>query len=229
MLGMKQMVYHIQLLRKFFHIDDYLFQVREAEQIKGLTKSTLVLVMLSMIIYGWSSWIGLGTGLLSNEATSLPAEQYELHKLWFVIGRLVYACLFVLFILYVTPLLFQFIFKTGYKKIVSIQMRIVLILLVERITWIPLFVYLGLEWYVSPLSFGIIGSYLTNFPLLIYFFGAISLFQCWIIWFQVKSIAFLSDTKKGWIWLVVLFIHFIFWSITAFLTSQDFYLIGKMT
>ncbi|MFC7063665.1 hypothetical protein [Halobacillus seohaensis] len=215
------MTYSINLLRLFFRRQDQLLVLHKSERIQKFWRAFFILLLLSFITYGWTSWIGLGTDPLSTSINELSRIDYEFQKAWFLIGRLGIALLLFLGIVLFTPFIFWLLFDLSYKKMVIVQMSVWLLMLVERLTWIPLMVYFGLDWYVSPLSLGVIASYATQLEWIVYFFGAISLFQIFIIWFQIRSILYLSNSRNWWIISGVIFWHVLLWSGTAALTHFD--------
>lgn len=221
------MTYHNNLLRFLFSMDDHLIRVKEAESIKRVWKVNVLLILLSLILYGYMAYLGMGTNLISPQAQSLDPLTYEQQKFWFLTGRLIFGLLFAVFILFIPSLYFSLLTDIPYKKLIIMQQVVLFVLLVERAIWIPLAVFNGLDWYVSPVSFGLIASYFTEIPWLIYFFGAISLFQLWIIWFQVRYIRNLTEIKKQWVWGYVLLFHFFFWLLTALLAYMDQYMINR--
>ncbi len=123
--------------------------------------------------------------------------------------------------IFLSTFIFWLLFDLPYKKMMVVQMSVWLIMLVERLTWIPFMVYLGLDWYVSPLSLGIIASYTTSLDWVIYFFGAVSLFQFIIIWLQIKSAIFLSNSRKWWVVTGVIFCNLLLFAGTAALSYFD--------
>lgn len=220
------MTYHINLFKMLFSMDDHLFRIQKAEKLKNTWKVSALLILFGVLIYAWAAYLGLGTDIISGNVTELSDLGYEQSKLWFVVGRMIYAVLFIIIILFIPSLIFYVITGMPYQKLMIMQQVVVFIMLLERVLWIPLMVWFGLDWYVSPLSFGIITSYFTETTWVIYFFGAISLFQLWIIWFQVKYIRYFSDVKKVWVWVSVIFLHFIYWVLVSGLAFVDVYLIS---
>ncbi|WP_164670710.1 hypothetical protein [Virgibacillus doumboii] len=220
------MTYQANILKFFFPIDDHLYRIHKAEALKNHWKITALLVLVSVIVYTWMGLLGIGSDIISGNATSFTALQYGESKFWFVIGRMGFAVLFVLLVLFLPSLLFYLITRIPYRKLLIMQQVVLLVLLIERITWIPLVVYLGLDWYVSPLSFGIITSYFTEIPWIVFFFGAMSLFQLWIIWFQAKYLNYMSTIKKRWVWFSVIFLHILYWAGAAALAFMDIHFIS---
>ncbi|WP_153465187.1 hypothetical protein [Sediminibacillus terrae] len=223
------MIYRGNLIRLLLHTEDHLFRIREAEKITNVIKLIFLMTGLSIIVFGWSAWLGIGSDPLSSQALNSPPEEYELQKVWFFAGRLLYGLLFALFILFVPSLVFHAAYQISYSKLLIVQLVVLLVLLVERVIWIPLFVYVGLEWQVSPFSLGILASYLTDAPFFIYFFGAVSLFQLWIIFFQVRCIASLVSVRMRWVWTGVLLLHLGYWICTAIFAMDGMYLVDLIT
>lgn len=220
------MVYDANVFKFLFSKKDHMLKMREAEVVKGVWKMSAILVLLSMLIYGWMAYLGMGSDHISSQATALSAIEYEQSKFWFLVGRVCFGLLLSLFLLFIVPFILYGLTEIPFKKLVIMQQLVLCVLLVERIIWIPLFVFAGLDWYVSPLSFGIIASYITDIPWIISFFGAISLFQLWIIWFQVTYIHSLSSMKKQSIWASIILLHVFYWLMVAFLVYFDTSLLG---
>ncbi|RDW21900.1 hypothetical protein CWR48_02350 [Oceanobacillus arenosus] len=221
------MTYQINLFKFFLSMEDHLFRIQKAEKIKHLWKVTGLLLFCSVMIYAWMAYLGMGTNLISENAVSLTETQYESSKFWFIIGRAAYGLLFSIIILFLPSFLFYLLTDIPYQKLMILQQIVLVIMLIERLIWIPLAVLLGLDWYVTPLSFGIIASYLTETPLIIYFLGAISLFQLSIIWLQVKYLGKLSETRKSVIWITVILLHLIGWCLAAVIAFTDSYMISR--
>lgn len=215
------MIYHVNVFQFLMSGKDHILRIREAEDIKGLWKTSIILVLVSMFIYGWMACLGMGTDHLSSQATSLSATEYEQSKFWFLVGRVCFGGMFALFMLWVVPYILYGLTFIPFKKLVVLEQLVLTILLFERIIWMPLFVLAGLDWTVSPFSFGIIASYITDIPWIIAFFGAISLFQLWVMWIQVKFIRSLSMMKIRWIWLSIILLHIFYWLVAAFSVFID--------
>lgn len=220
------MLYRVNLLKFFFPIDDNLYRVREAETLKNVWKVFWLLVLLSVVVYGWMAGLGLGTQPISVNATAFSQLQYEMAKFWFVLGRIGFAVLFAVLVLLVPSFIFYLLTGIPYQKLLIMQQIVLFVLLIERILWIPLAVFWGLDWHVSPWSFGIIASYFTAKTWIIYICGTITLFQFWIIWFQARFISFLADVSRRWVWIGIIFLHILYWILAAALAVTDIHFIG---
>ncbi|MBM7554368.1 hypothetical protein [Thalassobacillus pellis] len=223
------MLYSINLLQLLFRREDHLFKIKRAERLQNFWKWVVLLLATSILTYIWTSWVGLGMDPISVNATEFTRMEYEFRKAWFLIGRTAFALLLAIFVLFITSFVWWLFNNVPYNKLVIIQMNVLLVMLLERLTWIPLLVYAGVDWYVSPLSFGVPASYFTDIQWIIYIFGAISVFQLWIIWYQVRCLNYLSATKKHWIWFGVIFWHILLWAGTAALSNYDIFLLRIIT
>ncbi|MBP2079076.1 hypothetical protein [Oceanobacillus polygoni] len=221
------MTYRVHLYRLLFSMEDDLFRIKKAERVQQLWKVSVVLVLAAIAIYLWMAFLGLGTERISGIAVTLSDTAYETGKLWFVLGRVLYAILFAAFILFFPSLLFYLLTGIPYQKLIIMQQVVLVVMLMERLLWIPLVIFAGLNWQVSPLSLGIIASYITEMPWVIYFFGAITLFQLWIIWFQVKYLAAFLEMKKIVIAINVILLHLIGWCLTALTAFGDIYILSR--
>lgn len=220
------MTYTINLFKFFFNMDDHIFRIRKAEKVNHLWKVSVLLTLVSVVVYIWMAYLGIGSDLVSRGAVGLTPEAYESGKFWFLTGRVIYAVLFAALVLFLPTLLFYLLTEIPYHKLLIMQQVVLVVMLIERLIWIPLMLLIGLDWYVSPLSLGIITSYITDVSWVIYFFGAISLFQLWIIWFQVKFITSLVPMRKRWIWLNVILLHILGWALTALIAFADTYIVS---
>ncbi|MFD2639117.1 hypothetical protein [Piscibacillus salipiscarius] len=211
--------------RFFTDLDDHIFRIKRAEDIEKVWKVSLLLFLSTIIIYVWMAWLGMGTNPISSVFMSVSESNYNALKLYFIAGRAVFAVLLAALILYLTSYYFYLFTKIRYKKLVIMQQVVLIMMLFERLLWIPLFVYLGLDWYVSPFSLGVIASYIIDLEWFIYFFGAVSIIQLWIIGFQAKYLSNLTDMKRWKVWLMVILWHFFVYCIVATLSLFDVELI----
>ena len=220
------MLYRVQLFKFFTSIYDHIFRIRKAERLSNVRKTSTLLILVAVLIYGWMAYLGIGSSMLAGGAAELSATEYETSKLWFVIGRMIYGALFAAFILFIPSLIFYLITEIPYGKLVIMQQIVLSVMLIERLLWIPLALFAGLDWFVSPLSFGIIASYLMDIDWFIYFFGAITLFQFWIIWFQYRFLHTLSEIGSRTLWAFILLLHVLGWVLAGTIAFADSYMIS---
>ncbi|MFC4402943.1 hypothetical protein [Gracilibacillus xinjiangensis] len=209
------------LIEWIFSPNKQLERIKHAEHISNIWKTMILLIAASFLIYGWMAGLGMGSNLLSSSITDIPNSLYNADKFWFVIGRALFGLLFSVIILFLVSYYFYLVTELPYRMILVMQQVVFFVMLMERIIWIPLYTYMGLDWYVSPFSFGIIASYFTEITWIQTFFGSISLFQIWILFFQVKFILKLSIMEKYKVWIAVIALHLIGYVIVTLLSFFD--------
>lgn len=222
------MTYRVHLLKFFFAMEDHFHRIQKAERTKHLWKWCTVLCLASIVLYGWMAYLGIGSDMISSKQSELTLSAYEGDKFGFLLGRMLYAMFVSVIVLFFSAALFYVFTGIPFQKLVVMQQAVLYVLLIERLLWIPFMLYLGLDWYVSPLSFGIIVSYITTSKGLIYFFGAISLVQLWAIRFQFKYIDFMAPIRKRWIMLMVIGVHVFYWAVAATIALVGNRLIGGL-
>jgi hypothetical protein len=216
----------VKLLKGLTQTSFFFYQLKEMEVLKGYRRSIFNLFLLSAFIFGLISAFGIGMDPLSKELTKLSPTSYELEKFMFILGRIIAGILYASIILFVPAVIFWTISEKGeYRKLIIVQALVLLILLLERLTYIPLSMFFSLDWFSSPLSLGVIAQYITTKPWVIYFLGSFSLFKIWIFYIQYKGLKRLTEKKNWLVWTVILLTNLFFWSITAFLAYIDFSLL----
>ncbi|WP_101846634.1 hypothetical protein [Halobacillus sp. Marseille-P3879] len=215
------MSYSIHFIKLLISHSDQLVLLRKAERLRHFWKNFFLLFFLTILTYAAVTWTGIGTDPLSSDINTLSRIDFEFQKVWFLFGRAAVGLTLFLGVLFFIPFIFWLLFDLPFKKTIVIQLSVWAVMLLERLTWIPFMIYFGLDWYVSPLSFGIISSYFTQLEWIVYFFGSISLFQLFIVWFQIKSITFLSPSRKWWVVTGVTLWNIILWAGTAALVYFD--------
>ncbi|MCA1055149.1 hypothetical protein LCM10_09130 [Rossellomorea aquimaris] len=201
----------------------FFYNLSTTENLKGYAKNLLYLILLSALVFGLISSFGLGMDSLSKELNTLSPASFELEKFLFFMGRVLTGIFYSIMTLFIPSVIFWTISEQGeYRKLVIVQGLVLLILLLEKLTYIPLSLFLSLDWFSSPLSLGVIAQYLTMNEWVMYFLGSFSLFKIWIFYIQYKGLKRLTEQKNWLIWTVILLTNLFFWAITAFLAYIDF-------
>jgi hypothetical protein len=212
----------VRLVKGLLNPSIYFYQLRESEILKDYTKKVVLLFLFSALIFGLNAGFGWGTLPLSKQILTLSPMEFEVHKFYFLLGRVVLGLLYAAIILFIPALLFWTVSEAEFKKLVAMQGIILIILLIEKLTYLPLITYLSLNWYSSPLSLGVIGQSITDNEWLKYFLGSISLFKVWTVSVQFVALKWLTE-KNNWVLLLwIISINLLFWVITAFLAYIDF-------
>lgn len=210
------------VLRGLFYPDLYTYKLRDSEYVPGVWKNTAMLVLLSGLIFGISAYFGIGSEYLSKNLTAVSRENYELHKLLFMIGQLIWGLFYGLAMIFIPALFFWTFSDIELKKFVTVQLYVMPVLLLEKVINIPLATGLGLIKTSSPFSLGVIAQYITNNDFIIYFLAAITLFKVWVIFIEYKYIKMLTGKRPGIVLLLVIGINLIFWLFSALFSFIQF-------
>ncbi|PFA66909.1 hypothetical protein CN378_12425 [Bacillus sp. AFS015802] len=213
----------VKLIRGLRQPSYFFYQLKETEVLRGYKQKIFLVFLLSALVFGLISSFGIGMDPLSKELTELSPINFEMEKFLFLLGRIISGIVYAALILFVPALIFWTISDEGeYRKLVITQSLVLIVLLIERLTYIPLSLFLSLDWFSSPLSLGVIAQYITGTSWVIYFLGTISLFKIWVFYIQYKGVKRLTGQKNWLIWLVILLTNVLFWGVTAFLAFLDF-------
>lgn len=212
----------IHVLRGLFYPDLYTYKLRDSEYVPGVWKNTAMLVLLSVLIFGISAYFGIGSEYLSKNLTAVSRENYELHKLLFMIGQLIWGLFYGVAMIFIPALFFWTFSDIELKKFVTVQLYVMPVLLLEKVMNIPLATELGLIKTSSPFSLGVIAQYITNNDFIIYFLAAITLFKIWVIFIEYKYIKMLTGKRPGIVLLLVIGINLIFWLFSALFSFIQF-------
>ncbi|KML33377.1 hypothetical protein [Rossellomorea marisflavi] len=200
----------------------FFYRLGETEMVPRFGKRMTWLFVLSASVFGFLAFFGIGMDSLAKEATSLTPLEYELEKTMFFFGRLIAGLLYAALILFFSSLVFWTISDHGeYRKIAMVQGLTLLILLLEKLTFVPLSLFFSIEWYSSPFSLGVIAQSITSKSYVVYLLGAISLFKVWMIYLQYRGIKYLTRQKNWIIWLVIVLVNVLFWALNALLAYLD--------
>ncbi|RIW36087.1 hypothetical protein D3H55_06410 [Bacillus salacetis] len=212
----------IKLMKGLLEPPIYFSHLKETELLKGYKRRILALFFLTVLIYGFSAYFGMGTSPLSPKLTSLSPAEYELHKLYFIAGRVVLGILYAAFTIFFPSLLFWTFTDVPYKKLTIVQGCTLIILLLEKFSYLPFLLYFSLDWYSSPLSLGVIAQQMTEKEWIIYFLGCISVFKVGCILIQYIGLRWLTN-QKPWILLIIIIVmNLLFWGVTTLLATIDF-------
>lgn len=197
------MTYHTNPFRLLINPKETLFKLREAEQLRGLWLWTVLILLAFSLVFAALGWVGAGTETLNQLKANYLGSDYEYAKFWFIIGRLVWGLGLGLLVIFVVSLVFYLFYEIPYQKLVVIQLSVGAVFLLEALSWLLLLPVAGLEWNRSPYSLGVIADLLTDRPWIISLFGAVSLFQLFILYFQTRCLLVLFPAKRWHVWAVV--------------------------
>ncbi|WP_051748315.1 hypothetical protein [Terribacillus saccharophilus] len=197
------MTYHTNPFRLLTNPKETLFKLREAEQLRGHWLWTVLILLAFCLVYAALGWVGAGTETLNQLNAVYIGSDYEYAKFSFIIGRLVWGLGLGLLVIFVVSLVFYLFYEIPYQKLIVIQLSVGVVLLLEALSWLLLLLAAGLEWDRSPFSLGVISDLFTDRPWVISLFGAVSLFQLFILYFQARCLLVLFPAKRWHVSAVV--------------------------
>lgn len=205
----------IEVFRGLFNHDYYTYKLRSAERFPGVWKKTILFILLSGLIFGFSAYLGLDSEYLSKKLTSIPRAEYEMNKALFLVGQILQGLLFGAIMLFLPALFFWTVTDLEFKRLLTIQLFVMPIFLLEKSLFVPMAVYLGLTKISSLFSFGVIAQYLTGNDFMIQFLAYISIFKIWAIFIEYKYLKAMTGKNPKIVLLLVLAIHLVIWLFAA--------------
>lgn len=207
-----------RIIRGLKEVNTVSYELQTAERITGLLKKIIYLFLMGTLVFAASSFLGIGNEMISKELTEYSRSDFELNKLLFASGQVIWGWVFLSLHLFLVSLYFYVFSDVDYHKLLYIQILASGILLIEKIFVIPMQIYFGLTPLSSIFSLGIIAQTISNKKIIHYFLAEISLFKIWMLYIQYKYLIVVSGKSRRYIIMVVLVIYVIFLIISA-LTS----------
>lgn len=208
----------IEVFRGIFNYNYYTYKLRDTERFPGVWKKTLLFILLSGLIFGFSAYFGVDSEYLSKKLTSIPKAEYEMNKSLFLAGQILQGLVFGAIMIFLPALFFWTVTDLELKRLLTIQLFIMPILLLEKLLFVPIAVYLGLTKVSSPFSFGVIAQYITGNDFIIYFLSYISIFKIWAIFIEYKYLKAMADKSPKIILLLILALNLVIWLFAALIS-----------
>ncbi|MFT9600530.1 hypothetical protein [Mesobacillus sp.] len=212
----------INVLRGLFNYKDYTYKLRDIEDVPGVWKKITLLILLSGLLFGISAYFGIGSEYLSRKLTSVSREEYEMQKLLFMIGQAILGLFFGAIMIFLPALFYWTLSDLELKKLLTIQLFVMPIFLLEKVLAIPLALSLGLIQVSSPFSLGIIAQYITGNDFIIYFLSYLSIFKIWAVFIEYKYLRMLTDRNPKIILLIILAINLVIWLFASLFSFIQF-------
>ncbi|PKG21962.1 hypothetical protein [Niallia nealsonii] len=209
------MDFYARIIRGLKEINTVSYELQTAEKMTGLFKKIIYLFLIATIVFAISSLLGIGNEMVSKELIEYDRSDFELNKLLFASGQVIWGWVFFSLHLFLVSLYFYVFSDVDYHKLLYIQVLAMTILLIEKIVIIPMQIYFGLPPLSSIFSLGIMAQTITSKKIIHYFLAEISLFKIWMIYIQYKYLTVISGKSGRYIIMVVLGIYLIILIISA--------------
>lgn len=216
------MFYQVQLWKGLTSPYVNAHQLNKAEKYSGIWKWMSLLLLFTLILSGISAYNGIGNEQLSKLIYDTGTSEFHTIKGLFALGQVIQAIIVMLILIFFPALILWVFTDIEYQKLVVVQLYIAGIYIIEKIVTIPLQFYFGLSFESSPFAFGIITHYLTDYEIIIKFFGEISLFSIWAIVLQFKFLTIITQKSPKIIVLLIISINLFIWLFTAMFSFIKF-------
>ncbi|KOP71969.1 hypothetical protein ACFFHH_02020 [Cytobacillus solani] len=212
------MVYYVQLIKGLLHPSNFSYQMEKAEEIRGLWKKVVFLILSSILISAIAGYYGVGLDILAKEITGIPQQELEAKKVIAGIGKVIWGAGFAAFVLFGWSIILWALMDLPYKKLVVIQLFVLIILLLEKAVLLPFNVSLGISSEFSPFGLGVMARYITSNMIVVYLLSHISIFKIWVIIFQYVCIKRMSEKNPKVIFILIVCVNLFFWLISTLLS-----------
>jgi hypothetical protein len=192
--------------------------MEKAEEIRGLWKKVVFLILSSILISAIASYYGVGLDFLAKEITGIPQQEFEAKKVMAGIGKVIWGAGFAAFVLFGWSIILWALMDLPYKKLVVIQLFVLIILLLEKAVLLPFNVSLGISSEFSPFGLGVMARYITSNMIVVYLLSHISIFKIWVIIFQYVCIKRMSEKNPKVIFILIVCVNLFFWLISTLLS-----------
>ncbi|WP_079506458.1 hypothetical protein [Mesobacillus jeotgali] len=206
---------NIEVFRGLFNYNYYTYKLRDAERFPGVWKKTILFILLSGLIFGFSAYFGIESEYLSEKLTSITRAEYEMNKFLFFAGQIIQGLVFGAIMLFLPALFFWTVTDLDFKRLLSIQLFVMPIILLEKLLLVPMALFFGLTKVSSPFSLGVIAQYITGNDFIVHFLAYISVFKIWAIFIEYKYLKAMTDKNPKIIVLLIIAIHLVIWLFAA--------------
>ena len=217
-----EMMFQIRLMRGLRHPNYFMYELRTTESVGRVWKHSLILILISGLLFGMSGYFGVGSEYLAKKFLPLDPAEFELQKAFFVAGQVLWGLFYGAAILYLSSFWFWTMTDTELNRFMVMQMMVLMILLFEKALLIPITLIIGVPEVSSPISLGPIVQTLTGNSILINFFGGITLFKLWAVWIQYIYVRALTDKSRVVVWALVLGLNLLYWLLSALFAFIQF-------
>ncbi|KHF39571.1 hypothetical protein [Halalkalibacter okhensis] len=212
------MRYHLELVRSLVEPDTKVDQLTIAEEIPLHTGKVIGIFLLSLAVSLVQAYYGLHTSGISHALTTYTTSQFELAKLMIGLGGALDALLSPLtYLLFTSAWFWVFLDETHYRQAFVVSVISMFILTVGNVALLPFELWLGVQAATSPFALGVIAHLFTTNEYYIHFFGQISIFLLWAIFYQIYAFSRIAFTKKWFLILITVLVHLIMMLTSVFL------------
>jgi hypothetical protein len=201
------MVYKSNPLKEIFHPKVAFAQLREAEQVKNVTIVILLLLFSNVVLSLLRAYFGIGMEELTKHLGRYTGEQFAFLQLLFAFGHALGGLCVPLLFLFISSIIFYLLFDIGFVKLLTIQLPILFIFLLEDMVLFPFQLFFGVKNLFSPFSLGVWGPYITKYAFIWALLRTVSLFSIWAISIQIIALRSLTEKPVQRIAMIVIAVY----------------------
>ena len=216
-MGAHTMMYQVKLVKGLLAPERSRYHLHNAEEVTQLKGKLILLYVVSVLVFGLYSFLGIGSESFSKELLDLSAQEFEMGKLLILAGNLVTGVVYPSVYLFLIALFLWVITDIEYTKLLIVQMIVFILQLVEKLILVPFFVFMHLNYDSNPFSLGVISQYLTSNEYVIHFFSEVTLFQLLVIGFQYFYLKKFTERNTNIVLGAIILSYFILWLVNALL------------
>lgn len=218
------MNFRFELVKGLFKPSIKAYQLQHSERLKGIIPNILILVLINFIIALLSSYFGFGSESLTTKIYQLTTTEFASYHFWLGVGIITGSIIKPLLFLFTLALIFMVFYpEIPFKKLLALQVYILLIGIIEKVLLFLLQFFIGLTPTTSPFSLGVIGQILFENSFLVFLMAAISLFLIWKIVFSVIIVRQITEQTKAYIFSSVIGAHLFIVLVDAAIKSLEVY------
>jgi hypothetical protein len=204
------MVYKSNPLKEIFHPKVAFAQLREAERVKNVTIVVLLLLFFNVVLSLLRAYFGIGTEELTKHLDRYTGEQFAFLQLLFAFGHALGGLCVPLLFLFISSIIFYLLFDIDFVKLLTIQLPILLIFLLEDLVLFPFQLFFGVKNLFSPFSLGVWGPYITKHAFIWALLRTVSVFSIWAISIQIIALRSLTEKSVQRITMIVIAVYLFF-------------------
>ncbi|OQO99073.1 hypothetical protein B1689_14410 [Geobacillus sp. 44C] len=216
------MMYKSNPLKEIFHPKVAFAQLREAERVKNVISVALLLLLINIILSLLRAYFGIGTEELTTHLEQYTGEQFAFLQLLFAFGHALGGLCVPLLFLFISSIIYYLLFDMDFVKLLTIQLPILLIFLLEDLVLFPFQLFFGVKDLFSPFSLGVWGPYITKHAFIWALLRTVSLFSIWAISIQIIALRSLTEKSVQRVTMIVIAIYLFFAFLAAAGTEFPF-------
>ncbi|KYD16947.1 hypothetical protein ABET52_07510 [Saccharococcus caldoxylosilyticus] len=216
------MMYKSNPLKEILHPKIAFAQLREAERVKNVILVALLLLLMNVILSLLRAYFGIGTEELTKHLDRYTGEQFAFLQLLFAFGHALGGLCVPLLFLFISSIIYYLLFDIDFVKLLTIQLPILLIFLLEDLFLFPFQLFFGVKDLFSPFSLGVWGPYITKHAFIWALLRTVSLFSIWAISIQIIALRSLTEKSVQRIAMIVIAVYLFFALLAAAGTEFPF-------